>query len=153
MNFNAYVGIGAAHFVAGRIEEAALWQERGLIEKPGATWIYRNLVASYALLGRDAEAQAGLARMLADYPDLTIAKIADALPFRQAAQDLAEGLKKAGMPERSSYQLCVAKCLLTLISATGRGLANGQIGRVSIVRQDRVKGSLPGSGSLDYPSV
>jgi adenylate cyclase len=100
MNFNAYVGIGAAHFVAGRIEESALWQERALIEKPSATWIYRNLVASYALLGRDAEAQAGLARMLADYPDLTIAKIADAIPFRQATQDrIAEGLKRAGMPE------------------------------------------------------
>jgi adenylate cyclase len=80
--------------------EAAFWQERGLNEKPGATWIYRTLVAIYALLGRDAEARAGLARMRAEYPDLTIAKIADALPFRQAAQDrFAEGLKKAGMPE------------------------------------------------------
>jgi adenylate cyclase len=100
LNFNAYVGMGAAHFVAGRLSEAALWQERGLIEKPGATWIYRNLVAIHALLGRDAEAKAGLAKLLAEYPDLTIAKIAAAIPFSPAMQERwAEGLRKVGMPE------------------------------------------------------
>ena len=100
MNFNVYVGLGAAHFVAGRIEEAALWQERGLIEKPNATWVYRNLVAIYALLGRDAEAKAGLAKLLAEYPDLTISKIAAAIPFPRSTQERwAEGLRKVGLPE------------------------------------------------------
>jgi adenylate cyclase len=100
MNFNAFIGIGAAHFVAGRVADAALWQERGLIEQPGATWVYRNLVAIHALLGRVADARAGLARLLNEYPDLTISKIAGAIPFSQPTQDrFAEGLRKAGMPE------------------------------------------------------
>jgi adenylate cyclase len=100
MNFNAFIGIGVAHFVAGRVADAALWQERGLIERPGATWVYRNLVAIHALLGRVADARAGLARLLNEYPDLTISKISGAIPFPQTTRDrFAEGLRKAGMPE------------------------------------------------------
>ncbi len=100
MKFNAFIGIGAAHFVAGRVADAALWQERGLIERPGATWVYRDLVAIYALLGRVADARAGLARLLNEYPDLTISKISGAIPFSPAVRDrFDEGLRKAGMPE------------------------------------------------------
>jgi adenylate cyclase len=100
MNFNVYVGIGAAHFAAGRLEEAALWQERGLLERPGATWVYRNLVAIHALLGRHAEAQAGLAKLLAEYPGLTIRDINSAIPaFRPSQERWGEGLRLAGMPE------------------------------------------------------
>jgi adenylate cyclase len=100
MKFNAFIGIGAAHFVAGRVADAALWQERGLIERPGATWVYRDLVAIYALMGRVADARAGLARLLNEYPDLTISKISGAIPFSQTVRDrFDEGLRKAGMPE------------------------------------------------------
>jgi adenylate cyclase len=100
MKFNAFIGIGAAHFVAGRVADAALWQERGLIERPGAIWVYRDLVAIYALLGRVADARAGLARLLNEYPDLTISKISGAIPFSPAVRDrFDEGLRKAGMPE------------------------------------------------------
>jgi adenylate cyclase len=100
MNFNAFVGIGAAHFVAGRYENARTWQERGLLEHPSATWIYRNLVAIYALLGEDAEAQRGLAQLREAYPDLTISKVSEALVFTQPILDrFAEGLRKAGLPE------------------------------------------------------
>jgi adenylate cyclase len=100
MKFSAFIGIGAAHFVAGRVADAALWQERGLIERPGATWVYRDLVAIYALLGRVADARAGLARLLSEYPDLTISKISGAIPFSQPVRDrFDEGLRKAGMPE------------------------------------------------------
>jgi adenylate cyclase len=64
MNFNAFIGIGGAHFVAGRYAETARWLEKGLLENPGATWVYRNLVPTYALLGRDADARGGLSRLL-----------------------------------------------------------------------------------------
>jgi adenylate cyclase len=100
MNFNAFIGIGSAHFVAGRYAETALWFEKGLLEQPTATWVYRNLVPAYALLGREAEARAALWLLLQEYPDLTISKIMSALVFSQPTLDrLAEGLRQAGMPE------------------------------------------------------
>ena len=54
----------------------------------------------YALLGREAEARAGLARLLQEYPDLTVTKVMSALVYSQKALDrMAEGLRMAGMPE------------------------------------------------------
>jgi adenylate cyclase len=100
MNFNAYIGTGAAHFVAGRYADTALWIERGLMDRPGATWAYRELVAAYALLGREADARAGLSRLLNDYRDLTVSKVLSALVYSQPTLDrIAEGLRKAGMTE------------------------------------------------------
>jgi adenylate cyclase len=61
---------------------------------------YRNLVPAYALLGRDAEARATLAKLLNDYPDLAVSKVVGALVLSQPTLDrIAEGLRKAGMPE------------------------------------------------------
>jgi adenylate cyclase len=100
MSFNIFVGISGAHFVAGRYRDAALWAEKGLLERPGATWVYRNLVGIYARLGREADARAGLARLLNEYPDLTVSKVVSALVYSQPTLDrVAEGLRKAGMPE------------------------------------------------------
>jgi hypothetical protein len=100
MNFNAFIGIGGAHFVGGRYAETVLWFEKGLMEQPSATWVYRNFVSAYALLGREAEARAGLSRLLQEYPDLTISKVISALVFSRPTLDrLAEGLHRPGMPE------------------------------------------------------
>lgn len=100
LNFNVFFGIAGAHFVAGRYTDATLWFERGLIDRPGATWAYRNLVPAYALLGRDADARAGLARLLNDYPELTVSKVLAAMVYSQPTLDrIAEGLRKAGMAE------------------------------------------------------
>jgi adenylate cyclase len=100
LNFNVFIGIGGAHFVAGRYADAVVWMERGLIDRPGATWVYRSLVPAYALLGRDADARVGLSRLLNDYPELTVSKVLSALVYSQPTLDrTAEGLKKAGMAE------------------------------------------------------
>jgi adenylate cyclase len=100
MNFNVYIGISGAHFVASRYAEAALWMEKGLLDRPSATWVYRNLVGIYAILGREAEARAGLARLRNEYPDLTVSKVVSALVYSQPTLDrIAEGLRKAGMPD------------------------------------------------------
>jgi adenylate cyclase len=100
LNFAVFHGIAGAHFVAGRYADATLWFERGLIDRPGATWAYRNLVPAYALLGRDADARAGLARLLNDYPELTVSKVLAAMVYSQPTLDrIAEGLRKAGMAE------------------------------------------------------
>jgi adenylate cyclase len=100
MNFNAFIGIGGAHFVAGRYTDTVLWFEKGLLEKPSATWVYRNLIPALALLGRHDEARAYLSRLLDEYPDLTISKVVSALVYSRPTLDrVAEGLRLAGMPE------------------------------------------------------
>ena len=100
MNFNAFIGIGGAHFVAGQYADAVRWFEKGLLDQPAATWAYRNLVPALALLGRHDDARAYLSRLLDEYPDLTIAKVVSALVFSQPTLDrMAEGLRLAEMPE------------------------------------------------------
>ncbi|MFL4994308.1 MAG: adenylate/guanylate cyclase domain-containing protein, partial [Microvirga sp.] len=39
MAFNCDMGIGCAHFIAKRYDQAAQWQEKGLMAKPSAAWI------------------------------------------------------------------------------------------------------------------
>jgi adenylate cyclase len=100
MNFNAFIGIGGAHFVAGRYGDAVRWQEKGLLDRPTATWVYRTTASALALLGRHDEARAHLSRLLAEYPDLTITEVVSALPFsQQTLNRVAEGLRLAGMPD------------------------------------------------------
>jgi len=100
MNFNAFIGMGGAHFVAGRYADAVFWMEKGLLDRPSATWAYRNLVPALSLSGRRNEAQVCLARLLDEYPDLTISKVLSALVYEQPTLDrMAEGLRMAGMPE------------------------------------------------------
>jgi adenylate cyclase len=100
LNFNAFMGLGAAHFAAGRYADAVLWFERGLVEHPGATWVYRNLASAYALAGREADARTTIKRLLEDYPGITISKVLEALVFSPSTLDrLAKGLRLAGLQE------------------------------------------------------
>jgi adenylate cyclase len=100
MNFNVLIGIGCAHFAAGRYADAVHWIEKGLLDRPTATWVYRALVPALSLLGRHEDARACLRRLLDEYPDLTISKVVSALVFSQPTLDrMAEGLRLAGMPE------------------------------------------------------
>jgi AraC-like DNA-binding protein/tetratricopeptide (TPR) repeat protein len=78
--FNSMVGIGCAHFKAGRYVEAAQWQERGLIEHPSARWIHRTLCPAYVLAGAEPEARRSLAALREHYPDLTVAEVQQGLP-------------------------------------------------------------------------
>jgi adenylate cyclase len=87
MNFNVFIGIGGAHFVAGRYADAVFWQNKGLLHRPSATWVYRSLVPGLALLGRHEDARAYLARLLDEYPDLTTSKITSALALSQPTLD------------------------------------------------------------------
>jgi adenylate cyclase len=100
MNFNCYIGTGAAHFVAGRYDDAVTWLEKGLLENPSAIWAYRELVPAYAHLGRIAEAQQGLAALLREHPDLTITEVSNALVYASGTlARIVEGLREAGLAE------------------------------------------------------
>ena len=49
-NASRLIGIGCAHFDAGRYREAALWKQKALREQPTTAWINRTLSVSYAVL-------------------------------------------------------------------------------------------------------
>lgn len=92
------IGIGCAHFDAGRYEQAALYKRRALREQPGTTWINRTLSVSYARLGERLAALDSIEALHRYSPDLTIAKVVSALPFRQDFLNrVAEGLDDLGL--------------------------------------------------------
>lgn len=98
--FNSMVGIGCAHFKAGRYHEAALWQERALLEHPSAVWVHRTLCPAYVLGGAEPEARRSFAALREHYPELTIAGVQQGLPpLPQSFCDLVvEGLHTVGLP-------------------------------------------------------
>lgn len=98
LNFFCSIGIAAAHFEAGRYNEAAHWFTRGVTEHPSATWVNRFRAPAYALAGRNEEARLSVAELLRDYPDLTITDVRSALPHTPGFLDrAAEGLEAAGL--------------------------------------------------------
>jgi hypothetical protein len=78
--FNNMVGIGCAHFLAGRYLDAARWQERALIEHPSAIWVHRTLCPAYALGGAESDARRSLAALREQYPELTVSDVQQHLP-------------------------------------------------------------------------
>jgi adenylate cyclase len=99
-SFNSHNGIGFANFVLGRYEPAIEWTLKGMRERSGMTWAYRDLAAYYALAGRTDEARAAIAELTKTRPGLTIAKVSDALRFVEPTilARYLEGLKIAGLP-------------------------------------------------------
>ena len=99
MNFNNHVGIGSAHEIAERYDDALARYRRALQERPHAHWILRNIVSSLAGAGRIEEARAEYARLCAEYPGLTAAKFRNAMVFSPVVLDrMIANLKKVGLP-------------------------------------------------------
>jgi adenylate cyclase len=97
-NPNRMIGIGCAHFDAGRYGQAAWYKRKALQEQPGTAWINRTLSVSYARLGERLTALESIEALRRYSPDLTIGKIVNALPFRQDFLDrVAEGLDDLGL--------------------------------------------------------
>ena len=102
---NCLAGIGKAHFVAGRFEEAARWLNRALTENPGAVWLHRVLAPCYLAFGEQQAASLSLDRLRRAYPGITLSRVEAALPgIGDARCDdtqsrLLEGLTALGLPE------------------------------------------------------
>ena len=100
MVFNAYVGIAAAHFVAGRYETSVDWYEKACLTNPKAVWINRILAPAYVFAGRQKEAEAAVRKLLAAYPGLTARAVRSVQSFSERVRDqMSEGLRRAGLPE------------------------------------------------------
>jgi adenylate cyclase len=100
-SFNSHNGIGFANFVLGRYDQAIEWTLRGMREKSGMTWAYRDLAAYYALAGRIDDARNAIAELTKTRPHLTIAKVGEALRFVEpkVLERYLSGLRLAGLPE------------------------------------------------------
>jgi adenylate cyclase len=101
MNFNCLFGIGCAHWVAGRYDEALFWTRKGSLEHPPMVSIARMMAACLVRLGRISEAREMVRQLRDDYPDLTISNVIATIPFRDAdfVRRYVEDLRKAGLPE------------------------------------------------------
>ena len=90
--------LGISYYVARRYEEAVAPLSRMPSQNPESG---TYLAASYAQLGREAEARAVAARILEADPDFSSARWAEKRPYKsQADRDhFLDGMRKAGLPE------------------------------------------------------
>jgi tetratricopeptide (TPR) repeat protein len=93
------IGIGLAHFSAGRYAEAIRYSQMVLDERPGLTWPYRDLAAYKAQQGDLEGAKDALAKFVYLRPPLSLVSIADGLKFMEGPllDRYIEGLRLAGM--------------------------------------------------------
>lgn len=97
----AYIGMGCAHFVAERYDNAARWTIEGVQSHPGAFWGYRIAAAAAVHHGNRTEARRIARNLLRKDPDLTVTAAQSAMPFAPEVNDrLSDGLRSAGVPLR-----------------------------------------------------
>jgi TolB-like protein/AraC-like DNA-binding protein len=95
---NRLVGLGCAHFDAGRYDQAAFWMLQALRERPSIAWVNRTLSVSYARLGERLAALDSLNALQHYCHDLTISQVMASLPFpRDFMERVAEGLDDLGL--------------------------------------------------------
>jgi len=108
LNGNRYHGIGFAHLLQSRIDEAIVWLEKGCSLSPRVAFTHAHLTAAYALKSELDRADTELAeagRLSRDGRFLSIARLKATGNFRVpkflalAEATLFAGLRKAGVPE------------------------------------------------------
>jgi adenylate cyclase len=99
--FMMQTAMAFAHFIAGRYDEAYGWAEKALQRNPFVSPATRIAVASAALLGRSGEAAKYLALLRQLDPGLVVSNLKERVNLRRPDDlaRLAEGLRKAGLPE------------------------------------------------------
>jgi TolB-like protein/class 3 adenylate cyclase len=101
--FHMQTATAAAHFFAGRYAEALSWAEKSMREQRNFILILSTSIAAAAaaLAGRQPDAESAMARVRQIDPTLRISNLKDFYPLRRADDfnRLAEGLRKAGLPE------------------------------------------------------
>jgi TolB-like protein len=99
--FDMQTAAAYAHFYLGRYEEALSWAERAFREQPNWYAAIRALAASSALLGQSEKARRAMARLEQVDPMRRISNLREVLGSYRPKDfaRLAEGLRKAGMPD------------------------------------------------------
>jgi adenylate cyclase len=86
--------LGDTEIVAGRPEAAIVEYRKALDAGDHTYWVYANLAAAYALLGKIDEAKPFVAETLRVNPSFTLKWFRQHVPYDLPARD--EGLRKAG---------------------------------------------------------
>jgi TolB-like protein len=98
--FDMQAGLASGHFIAGRYAEACLWSDKAIGNHSKYGPALRVGVAGQALGGRTERAQKLIALLRAADPGLRLSNLEDRAPWSRAGlAALAEGLRKAGLPE------------------------------------------------------
>jgi TolB-like protein/Tfp pilus assembly protein PilF len=98
-NANRFIGVGCAHFNAGRYDQCAVWMRRALLEQPGTAWVTRALSVAYARSGERFAALDALDTFRRYRPDVTIGQVVAAIPFTPNFLDrIADTLSDLGLP-------------------------------------------------------
>jgi tetratricopeptide (TPR) repeat protein len=94
-------GLGAAHYLDGQFDEAALWAQRALLQNPRSALALRLRAASLARQGYGDKAAAVMREILEIEPGLTLTKLRARLMFLSdwCWSRYSAGLRGAGMPD------------------------------------------------------
>jgi adenylate cyclase len=100
-SFNCFIGLGLAAFAAGRPQEAAALTQRAISQKPGVTWMFRDLATFLAHAGQPEAAHDAIMKLVASRPDLSLSEVADAVRFMEPnlRERYITGLRVAGLRE------------------------------------------------------
>ncbi len=99
--FNMQAAAASAHFFAGRYEEAFSWAQTSVSDNPHHLMPATTAAAASALAGRLPEARKAMARLREIDPALRLSNLEKFIPLRRPEdfERLAQGLRKAGLPE------------------------------------------------------
>jgi len=94
-------GMALAHLFAGRTDQASSWAEKAFSNLPSFLIVAGIIAASHALADRADEARQAMRHLRRLDPALRISNLKDWFPLRRPEDlaTLADGLRKAGLPE------------------------------------------------------
>lgn len=97
--FNVHLGMGLAHFAAGRPDKGIEMARQALAERPGLTWPYRDLATYYVAAGKMEQAKDALEKFVYLRPAMTAASLRDGLRFMEPSllDRYVGGLQQAGL--------------------------------------------------------
>lgn len=100
-SFNEIQVMGNMDYLQGRYEQAAAHYEEVLRRNPLMLMGRKWLAATYAQLGREADAKWEVEETLMIMPDFSLAREAETIPIRRPEdlQNYIGGLRRAGFPE------------------------------------------------------
>ena len=99
--YHMLAAVAYAHFISGRDNEALSWAKKALRARPDFQSAMRIFAASSALTGLQQQAESEATRLRELNPALRISNLQDFIPLqkRNDLARLAEGLRRAGLPE------------------------------------------------------
>jgi TolB-like protein/Tfp pilus assembly protein PilF len=106
---NRYLELGYAYFLARDYEEAVRVSKKACALAPDNEGCHRTLAAAYGMMGKQREASAEVAELLRIMPDWSIEgwkqRQADVYKNQADVDHFAEGLRRAGLPEKPALPL------------------------------------------------